>query len=101
MAGAPASNTVANVLSGYKEKKLVPAAAISTATKRAWHTASCTPSLFPLAFSLLTKVEVTLGKKDASQNPELNTCVAAAYPATARALPMRLVQKGHWLLRGE
>ena len=55
--------------------------------------ASWVPCRSPLACVLETRVAVTLGRKENSQNAEEYTWFAAAWPATDNVLPRRFTQK--------
>mmetsp|Transcript_4003 Transcript_4003/g.5586 ORF Transcript_4003/g.5586 Transcript_4003/m.5586 type:complete len:270 (-) Transcript_4003:605-1414(-) len=91
-AGAPSFRTPESKLSGRVKTTALPTTAMKNPTINAWLMASCTPSSSPLAFSLATNVAVILGKKLVNQKAELKIWLAAACPATARVLPMRLIQ---------
>jgi hypothetical protein len=59
MEGELSRKTADNTVSGLKNVRGVPISAIRIPIKSAWHTASCSPSLLPFAFSVETSVAVT------------------------------------------
>lgn len=78
MAFAPGFRTLERILSGYSNINAEPKRLIPNPTINAWQTASCSSSLSPFAFALLTSVAVTLGSTETIQNAEEKTWLAAA-----------------------